>query len=185
MQEKTWLERLEHHIQTHINPLLSTQDGGGSGCISHRDVVQTLTLGQRPHSHAPPHHLVELEVVTVKHLLAMISNSFSAASLSDIATSEDLSSDVDPEPLPPPTTAPLPRLHGELSKAPVMLLGVLMSSLSPLALQAPDIRPPTRSGSGNSGSGLVYAGLVLADATGKIPCEVKVGGAIVLITRIA
>lgn len=93
----------------------------------------------------PPPHLVELEVITIKHLITKMSSSFAAASLQESTTSEQR-----------PNADAL--CDGDLLEAPVFLLGVLMSSVSPQAAAW--------------GRGAYTTGLCLADATGKIPCEV-------------
>ena len=105
------MERLREHQKSNINPLLPAHC---ACCVE--DVLQSLT--------PPPRYLVELEVVTVKHLVSKISNSFAAASLhngADIQT--------------PPSKCP----GALLPEAPVFLLGVLVSSVS------------TRSGNGLTG----------------------------------
>lgn len=95
----------------------------------------------------PPHHLVELEVVTVKHLVSKISDSFAAASLYECD---------DQKPAPSLQRNPDPCISNLLPEAPVFLLGVL----------SPSVLAPAGSSSN------AYPGLILADATGNIACEV-------------
>ena len=90
---------------------------------------------------SPTRHLVELEVVTIKHLATKISRSFEAASLQ--ATSRASCARHDEG------------AGASLPGSPVFLLGVLLSSAS-----VPGGKP--------------FAGLMLADSTGSIPCEVRV-----------
>lgn len=102
-QDKEWLERLKRHIELNINPLLGEYH---HGAVEVGDVMKCLD--------PQACHLVELEVVTVKHLVSKISSSFAASSLQKPDEDGTLFSE-----------APL---H-DLWEAPVFLLGVLMSSL--------------------------------------------------------
>lgn len=136
MQEKVWLQRLKCHIEICINPVLTQYQ---SASITLDDVVNLLD------SHL--HHLVEYEVVTIKHLVVKISQSFAAGILQDTSSDHGM---------PTANTKPLHTTHDNLLEAPVILLGVLVSSVLQLSKDSP----------------LQYKGLFLADATGKIPCEV-------------
>lgn len=97
-QEQTWLQRLKEHIHANINPLLKKYQHPTITC---EDVMQALPSFS--------HHLVEYEVVTIRHLTDKISFSFTAA------TARDDSS-----------TSPGP---GGLPQSPVFLVGVLLSSV--------------------------------------------------------
>ena len=92
----------------------------------------------------PPQHLAQLELVTITHLNSKISSSFTARILDDVH--KDFTAKLSGS-----SKYPL------LIEAPVFLLGVLKSSIS----------------SSLSDSNIDYTGLILADATGKIPCEVS------------
>lgn len=153
------MERLKWHIQANISPLLA---GCRSSCTV-EGVMQILS--------PPPPHLVELEVVTIKHLVTKMASSFAATTLQGATTTLQGATTT----LQGATTTTTSSEHrpcadaeeeeeeeetvcdGGLPEAPVFLLGVLMSSVSPRAREG--------------GRGM-YTGLCLADATGRIPCEV-------------
>ena len=129
------MERLKWHIRANISPLLA---GHRSSCTV-EEVMQILS--------PPPPHLVELEVITIKHLMMKMTNSFTVTSLQDVTTTTTTTSE---------QRQGVENLcDGDLPEAPVFVLGVLMSSASPWG--------------GGRGT---YTGLCLADTTGRIPCEV-------------
>lgn len=119
-----WLSRLKSHIQSNIVPLLSCEGGIADAAIEV----------------ALPGNHVELEVVTVRHLTGRLADSFTAG------TSKDDTSCT-------PQATPTNRSHDLLPEAPVLLMGILESSLA--------------------NGGARYTGITLADVTGRIPCEVK------------